>query len=257
MPTNIATIAPTKRYDALVRTGSRHARQLAATVTLLSVRPALAMPNSPNPIASQRVDPGWFNAVSIWLAIVPVMPASSSSRGPTTFANNPAIPTMNNSIGTKNRNSRKARALPTSEPGISRSRPYTRSPRSTGPRPRWRSNSSVAHSTRLSIRARARPTIETPAGGLEAWSSLGASLPSDPPLTTRRSSAGRRGPVGVRRRGGGLDGLVVGGQFLLLQLVGLLHRALYMGFSWVGSGFAQFAAVDGDGIQHEDVEGDH
>ena len=186
MPTSIPTIAPTKRYDALVRTGSRHARQLAATVTLLSVRPALTMPNSPNPIASQRVLPGWLSALSIWLAMVPVMPASSRSWRSTTSANRPAMPTRNSSIGTKNRNSRKARALPTSEPAISWSRAYTRTPRSTGPRPRWRSNSSFAHSTRFSIRARARATIEASATGAGAGAPapLSGSVSSDPALTT-------------------------------------------------------------------------
>ena len=75
-------IAPISRGDALTRTGCCHARQLAATSTRVSVRPARAMPNSPASTAIQRVLLGWVRAVSICAAMLPVMPAASMSSSP-------------------------------------------------------------------------------------------------------------------------------------------------------------------------------
>ena len=78
------TTAPTTRSEALVVTGSRHARQLADTMTLLKDRPAHAIPNNPTIVAIQPVVSGCVNAVLIWSAIVPVKPpASLMSRGST------------------------------------------------------------------------------------------------------------------------------------------------------------------------------
>ena len=48
-------IAPITRGDALALTGCLHARQLAATSTLLRVRPAKSMPKRPASVAIQRV----------------------------------------------------------------------------------------------------------------------------------------------------------------------------------------------------------
>ena len=55
-------IAPISRGDALALTGCFQARQLAATSTLLSVRPARTMPKRPESVAIQRVLLGWFRA---------------------------------------------------------------------------------------------------------------------------------------------------------------------------------------------------
>ncbi len=55
----------TARTEALGRTGSRHARQLAATRTRLRVRPARITPNRPPSTASHRVAFGWERALSI------------------------------------------------------------------------------------------------------------------------------------------------------------------------------------------------
>ncbi len=115
-------IAPINRGEALTCTGSFHARQLAATSTRLNVRPARAMPNRPASTASQRVLLGCVRAVCICAATVPVMPASSISSRPIRELRNPAMPTTVRRRGTKNRNSRKAMALPTKVPAASRSR---------------------------------------------------------------------------------------------------------------------------------------
>ena len=53
-------------------------------------------------------------------------------RGRSPADRNPATPMTNTSIGTKNRKSRNARALPTTDPAEARSRSYQRSPMSTG-----------------------------------------------------------------------------------------------------------------------------
>ena len=45
--------------------GNRHARQLAATSTLLSVRPVVAIPTNPSSTATQRVPLDCDKAVSI------------------------------------------------------------------------------------------------------------------------------------------------------------------------------------------------
>ncbi len=122
---------PTTFTEARVVGWRRQASELAATITLLSVRPVVAMPNSPSSNAAQRVDPGCSNAVRIWAASPPVNPASSlTSSGSTQPARNPARPMKTKSIGTKNRNSRKAIALPTTVPATSRSRWYVRRPTS-------------------------------------------------------------------------------------------------------------------------------
>ncbi len=52
-PATSPTIAPTALTEAFGLTGSCQARQLAATIVLLSVRPVVAMPNSP----TQHGDP--------------------------------------------------------------------------------------------------------------------------------------------------------------------------------------------------------
>lgn len=52
-------MAPTIRIEALAHTGRRHARQLAVTMTLLSERPADAIPNSPTIVAIQRELSDW------------------------------------------------------------------------------------------------------------------------------------------------------------------------------------------------------
>ena len=67
-------IAPITRGDALALTGCFHARQLAATSTLLRVRPARTMPKRPASVAIQRVLFGWLRAVLICDARLPVMP---------------------------------------------------------------------------------------------------------------------------------------------------------------------------------------
>ena len=115
-------IAPITRGDALALTGCFHARQLAATSTLLRVRPARTMPKRPASVAIQRVLFGWLRAVLICDARLPVMPASSISSSPTIDERNPKTPTAKSNRGTKNRNRRKAMALPTTVPALSRSR---------------------------------------------------------------------------------------------------------------------------------------
>ncbi len=122
MPNNRPTIAPITRGDAFVRTGRRHARQLAETIPLLSERPVVAMPTSPTNTAIHRVLLGCVSAELICLARPPVMPTSSGSTSETNSATNPSTPTTKSSNGTKNRNSRNARALPTIVPADSRSR---------------------------------------------------------------------------------------------------------------------------------------
>ena len=71
------TIAPITRTDAFVRTGRRHARQLADTIPLLSERPVVIMPTSPTSTAIQRVLLGCVSAELICSARLPVMPTSS------------------------------------------------------------------------------------------------------------------------------------------------------------------------------------
>ena len=61
MPMMSPTVQPIARSDARARTGSRHARQLAAANCLLRVRPVTTMPSSPVAIATHRVAPGWVN----------------------------------------------------------------------------------------------------------------------------------------------------------------------------------------------------
>ena len=123
IPTINPTTDPITRSDALVVTGSRHARQAAVTITLLRERPAHAIPVRPANVAIQRVLVGCVSAVLICSASVPVTPAASlTSSGPVHEARKPNRPTTANSSGTKNRNSRKARALPTIVPADSRSR---------------------------------------------------------------------------------------------------------------------------------------
>ena len=226
MPNSIPTIAPTKRYDALVRTGSRHARQLAATVTLLSVRPALAMPNSPNPIASQRVVPGWLNALSIWLAIVPVMPASSRSLAVDDVGEQPG------DADQEQQHRHEEQEQPEGEgTADERARHLVVAgvhahPEVDRPAAAVALEQLVRPLDPLPDPGAARATTEASAAGAGVSAPLSGSVSSDPALTTGGSSAGRRRTVGVRRRGVGLDGLVVGRQFLLLELVGLLHRVL-------------------------------
>ena len=58
MPDVRPTVAPTALADALARMGKLHARQLAAANALLSVRPAVIMPNNPMPVAIHRVELG-------------------------------------------------------------------------------------------------------------------------------------------------------------------------------------------------------
>ena len=60
------------------------------------------------------------------------MPAWLTSAVEIVADRNPATPTANSSIGTKNRKSRNAKALPTTDPADSRSRSYRRSAMSTG-----------------------------------------------------------------------------------------------------------------------------
>ena len=127
-----ATVEPMARTDARARTGSRHARQLAAASCLLSVRPVMIMPTRPVAMAAHRVPSGWVNTSLIWSARPPSMPASVMSSREITSDRNPATPMTNTSIGTKNRKSRNARALPTTDPAEARSRSYQRSPMSTG-----------------------------------------------------------------------------------------------------------------------------
>ena len=122
MPANRPMVPAITRTDALVLIGSRQARQLAWASALLRVRPVLSMPNKPRKTAIQRVEFGWARAVLIWSAIVPVIPASSTSFAETNSAKKPSTPTTNRRSGTKNRKRRKAMALPTTLPAASRSR---------------------------------------------------------------------------------------------------------------------------------------
>ncbi len=118
----IATTSPTTdpitRIDALVVTGSRHARQLADTITLLKDRPAQTMPTRPASVATHRVLVGCDIAVLICTATVPPSPAASlMSAASNHRATKPSTPTTNSVSGTKKRNNRNASALPTMVPG--------------------------------------------------------------------------------------------------------------------------------------------
>ena len=122
MPAISPAIAPITFGDALARTGSCHAKQLAATSALVSDRPAHIMPKRPSRVATHRVELGCDSAVSIWLANAPVMLALSRSSRSIAWAKKPSKPVKKRSIGTKKRKSRNAIALPTSVPADSRSR---------------------------------------------------------------------------------------------------------------------------------------
>src|SRR6476646_10624421 len=74
IPTTKPTTAPTRRIGAFVVTGSRHVRQAAVTITLLSERPVHIIPISPDTVASQRVVFGWVSAVLICAASDPETP---------------------------------------------------------------------------------------------------------------------------------------------------------------------------------------
>ncbi len=122
MPATSPAIAPMTLVDAFVRTGSRQAKQLAATSVFVSERPAHSMPVNPRKVATHRAVDCWFSALSIWVARLPEIPADSMSASSTNVAKNPSRPTKNSMRGTKKRKSRNAIALPTSVPAASRSR---------------------------------------------------------------------------------------------------------------------------------------
>src|SRR5215204_4472903 len=94
IPMTSPTTDPITRADALVVTGSRQARQLADTITLLKDRPAQTVPNKPASVAIQRVVVGCDIAVLIWAATVPPRPAASlTSSASNHRATNPSRPT--------------------------------------------------------------------------------------------------------------------------------------------------------------------
>ena len=120
----IPAIAPSTLIDGMRSPGgSFHERRLAMTRVFESVRPAHAAPKSPVRSTTHRAVVPCRSALSIWVAIPPVTPASLAASSFERWSpTKPRMPTTTRVIGTKNKKNAQPTAAPTIAASVSRSR---------------------------------------------------------------------------------------------------------------------------------------